>query len=169
MNKYKYFENVKENAYFTEAPCQFCGATENCLDGAFFERDDIESICLNCFEKKQVEVDVPDYIRNNIKNDSEKKFGELRFTPPVPWIQNNDWPVCCDDYMVFIGEWEQDDFIKASENNDGKALLKKLLHKDLIELVENWDALWDDIGYETAAFVFKCPYCGKIVVICQDY
>lgn len=169
MGKYKYFENVEKNAYFTETPCQFCGSKHLCLDGVFFERDDIVSICLNCFDKKRINVEVPDYIKARVKNNADSKFGLLQFNPPVPWIQNNDWPVCCDDYMVYIGEWEQDDFNNYSKTESGKESLAKLMDPELLSRVENLDVLWDDLGYETAAFAFKCLQCGKIVIICQDY
>ena len=71
--------------------------------------------------------------------------------------------------MVFIGEWEQDDFRKYSSDGAGKLLLMEMLLDELKDKVESYDVLWEDIGYETAAFVFKCPKCGKKVVVCQDY
>lgn len=170
MDNYKYFENAKKNGYFTEIPCQFCGATEHCLDGVFFQRhDDLISICLNCFDKKQIRVNIPSYLANQVSADRDQKVSDLSFCPPVPWIQNNDWPVCCDDFMVYIGEWEQEDFCNHSTDGDGLALLKELLIDELKNQVESYEALWDDLGYETAAFVFKCPNCGKVVVVCQDY
>ena len=98
-----------------------------------------------------------------------EKVTELSFCPPVPWIQNNDWPVCCDDYMTYIGEWEREDFIKNSTTGDGLSLLKELLIDELKNNVESYEALWADVGYETAAFVFKCSKCGNKVVVCQDY
>lgn len=41
MNIYKYFSDVLKNGYFTETPCQFCGGSEHCLEGSFFDRDDL--------------------------------------------------------------------------------------------------------------------------------
>lgn len=59
MNNYKYFRDVLKNGYFTETPCQFCGSSEHCLEGSFFDRDDnLVSICLNCFDKRKVSVDI---------------------------------------------------------------------------------------------------------------
>lgn len=63
--------------------------------------------------------------------------------------------------MIYIGEWEQEDFIKNSTNGDGLSLLKELLIDELKNNVENYEALWEDLGYETAAFAFKCSNCGK--------
>lgn len=169
MKNYRYFSDVEKNAYFTNIPCQFCGNDENCLDGVFFEKTDAVSICLNCFDKKIISVEVPDYIKARIKNKADIKFNLLQFNPPVPWIQNNDWPVCCDDYMIYIGEWQQEDFNNYSKTNDGKESFKKLISPEIFNKVENFEALWNDLGNETAAFAFKCSYCNKITVICQDY
>ena len=170
MDNYRYFKNAKKNGYFTDEPCQFCGGTDFCLDGVFFQRsDDLASICLSCFDRKNVSVDVPEFVAGKVQNNREEKVNELRFCPPVPWIQNNDWPVCCDDFMVYIGEWEQDDFNAHSENGDGLALLKELLIDELKDNVDSYDVLWSDLGYETAAFAFTCPDCGKTVVVCQEY
>ena len=102
MNNYKYFSDVLKNGYFTETPCQFCGSSEHCLEGSFFDRDDnLVSICLNCFDKRKVSVDIPSYIADRVVKKQNEKVTELSFCPPVPWIQNNDWPVCCDDYMTY--------------------------------------------------------------------
>lgn len=94
MRNYKYFANAEENAYFTDVPCQFCGGHQFCLDCAFFERNDVVPICLDCFDKKRINVEIPDYIKAKIKYDANKKFEILKLNPPVPWIQNNDLPVC---------------------------------------------------------------------------
>ena len=119
MNNYKYFSDVLKNGYFTETPCQFCGSSEHCLEGSFFDRDDnLVSICLNCFDKRKVSVDIPSYIADRVV----KKQNE-----------------------------------------------KELLIDELKNNVESYEALWADLGYETAAFVFKCSKCGNKVVVCQDY
>ena len=170
MDNYKYFNNAKKNGYFTDTHCQFCGSNEHCLDGVFFQRsDDLESICLSCFDKKEISVVIPDYVAYKVKENRDEKVNTLSFCPPVPWIQNNEWPVCCDDFMEYIGEWEQKEFTEYSENSDGISLPKEFLIDELKEKVANYDCLWEDLGYGTAAFVFKCSQCGKIKVICQDY
>jgi hypothetical protein len=65
MDNYKYFSDVLKNGYFTETPCQFCGSSEHCLEGSFFDWDDnLVSICLNCFDKRKVSVDIPSYTAN---------------------------------------------------------------------------------------------------------
>lgn len=84
MNNYKYFSDVLKNGYFTETPCQFCGSSEHCLEGSFFDRDDnLVSICLNCFDKRKVSVDIPNYIADRVVKKQNEKVTELSFCPPV--------------------------------------------------------------------------------------
>ncbi len=170
MRNYRYFENAEENAYFTDTPCSFCKSEQFCLDGVFFKNfDGIESICLDCFDEKKISVKIPDYIKAKISSDIDNKADILQFNPPVPWIQDNDWPVCCDDFMIYIGEWEQDDFNKHSDHNNGIELLKKLIDPEISSRVDSFEVLWDQLGDWAAAFTFRCPHCGKKIVIIQDY
>lgn len=171
MRHYKYFENVEKNAYYTDTKCQFCGNESNCLEGVFFEKENIFSICLDCFDKKMVSVEIPDYIKTRVKNNVYEKITDLKFTPPVPWIQNNDWPVCCDDFMVYIGEWQQIDFnhYADSKSSNGIEVLKELIDSEIAQQVENYKNLWEEIGNEAGAFAFRCLCCGKIKVIVQEY
>lgn len=167
--KYQYFSNVKRNAAFTEKPCQFCGKKEACLEGVYFGGNSPEAVCLSCLADKKAEVDVPEYIQNRIMNNRTAKTDELRYTPPVPWVQYNDWPVCCDDYMQYVGEWQQKDFIAHSLDGNGVELLEQLLEQDTRKRVDDIQVLWEDVGNDTVAYIFKCHICGKIVAVCQSY
>lgn len=75
----------------------------------------------------------------------------MKYSPPVPWVQYNDWQVCCDDYMQYIGEWLQKDFINYSLDGNGIELLEKMLDKDTKRKVDDIKVLWDDVGYDTVA------------------
>lgn len=169
MKQYKYFFNVKKDAVFTEKQCQFCGTNENCLEGVYFEKEDVVSVCLTCLNKHKTNVEIPDYLSKCIHSNRDLKTKELMYTPPIPWVQFNDWQICCDDYMVYIGEWEQDDFINYCIDEDGISTLKKLLNNDTLSKVDDINVLWEDIGYNTVAYVFKCNVCGKITVVCQSF
>lgn len=93
MKNYDYFINVKENAVFTEKSCQFCGKNDNCLEGVYFEQPNLKSICLSCLDSKKMGVDIPDYIKKLVCIDGANKIEKLKYTPPVPWVQYNDWKV----------------------------------------------------------------------------
>lgn len=167
--KYKYFENVKKYVAFTEEKCQFCGKNTDCFDGVYFDNDEIESVCIDCFEKKKAEVIIPDYLKNKIKNNVNHKVDELRFTPPVPWIQYNDWNICCDDFSKYLGEWKKEDFIEYAKEENPIVYFKNLLSDYTLSLVDDINILWNDIGKYTVAYVFECQHCKKKTVICQSY
>ena len=68
-----------------------------------------------------------------------------------------------------MGEWQQRDFINNSVDGDGINMLEKILDKDTREKVDDIKALWDDLGYDTVAYIFKCRACGRITAVCQSY
>lgn len=168
MKQYEYFKNVEENAVFTEEKCQFCGNNKNCLEGIYFEQSGLKSVCLSCFEKRVIGVDVPEYLKKQVHYNVEK-IDKLTYTPPVPWVQYNDWQVCCDDYMQYLGEWIQEDFIRESSDGNGIRLFQSLLSIDFMKQVGDINDLWGDLGKDTVAFVFYCPICNNKKVVCQSY
>ena len=149
MRTYKYFDNVKKNAVFTEQACQFCGSKNDCLEGVYFEKNNIESVCVECL--------------------AQSKTSELSITPPVAWVQSNEWPVCCDDYMKYIGEWEKTDFINQSSHEEYIDYFKELLDKKMIERIDDIETLIEDLGYDSVAYAFRCICCNKVTIVCQDY
>jgi uncharacterized protein CbrC (UPF0167 family) len=168
--KFKYFSNPLKYAEFTDVKCQSCGTTQNCLEGEYFDRgDDVVSVCLNCLNQGVIVVDLPEYIKDRIHQDKTEKLTRLERTPPVPWIQYNDWPVCCDDFMCYIGEWEQKEFDENSENGNGKEYLISLLDENIKNRVDDINVLWDDLGEYTALFVFECIHCKRKKGIPQSY
>lgn len=169
MNKYKYFDNIKKNAVFTEHACQFCGSEQDCLEGIYFDQSNIESVCLRCFSELKANVYIPDYIQAKVEKDRAGKVRELSFTPPIAWVQSNEWPACCDDFMEYIGEWEKEDIITYAGDEDYIVFFRKLLDQEMLERIEDIDVLIDDLGYDSVAYAFRCTCCNKITIVCQDY
>ena len=167
MRKYRYFKDVRNNASFTDIPCDFCEANEDCLDGVYFEDGKLDSICLECFQKGKAKVVIPSYISSHINEDALKKTKELSETPPVPWIQYNEWPICGDDYMTYIGEWGQAQFNEFSPDGNGYSLFGMILNDEVSE--ERKQYLWNNLGRFAAAFVFVCSKCGKQTAVVQEY
>ena len=106
---------------------------------------------------------------NRVVKKQNEKVTELSFCPPVPWIQNNDWPVCCDDYMKYIGEWEKTDFINQSSHEEYINYFKKLLDKKMLERIDDIETLIEDLGYDSVAYAFRCICCNKVTIVCQNY
>jgi uncharacterized protein CbrC (UPF0167 family) len=183
---FKYFSNPLKNAEFTDEKCQSCGSDEYCLEGVYFDKgDEVTSVCLDCLKKGIVTVDIPEFIQERIKSHLHETFPskdekeiellyhsllrELERTPPVPWIQYNDWPVCCGDFMQYIGEWKREDFNNAAEDRNGKNFIISILDDFTKSKIDDVDVFWNDIGEYTAVFVFKCLQCDKLTAIAQSY
>lgn len=186
IQQFKYFSNPTKNAEIIDVKCQFCGADENCLDGEYFERgDDVISVCFKCLSKGEMTVNIPDFVKKKLV-DNLKKNGcvqnekqaeeraeslmiELKKNPPVPWIQYNDWPVCCGDFCIYLGEWEREEIIKHSPDGNGKQYIVSILDDFSRSKINDIDYFWEDIGGNTAVFVFKCIHCSKYIAVCQSY
>lgn len=171
MFYFKYFDNPLENAEFIDEKCQSCGSEENCLEGVYFnEHDDVVSVCLSCLKEGLIRVDIPDYIRKEIKgSDKFDKIDELERTPPVPWIQYNEWPVCCNDFTKYIGEWGRGRLIKESQDGNGLNYLLSILLQDIKERIVNEKNFWSEIGNLIAIYVFECQTCSKRIAVSQSY
>lgn len=46
---------------------------------------------------------------------------------------------------------------------------KKLLDKKMLERIDDIETLIEDLGYDSVAYAFRCIYCNKITIVCQDY
>jgi uncharacterized protein CbrC (UPF0167 family) len=186
IQQYKYFDNVLKNGEFTDERCQVCATKENCLEGEYFDQDyDVISVCLECLNKGLITVNIPQFIKdriysqieNNLHGKSKENIEKttnvliemLSKTPPVPWVQYNDWPVCCNDFARYLGEWNKDDIINKAPDGDGKKYLLSILDDFTKSKVDNIDILWEDIGKYTAVFAFECIECSKKIAICQSY
>ncbi|MBM7868533.1 uncharacterized protein CbrC (UPF0167 family) [Clostridium pascui] len=185
--KFKYFEEPLKYARFSDEPCDNCGSTNLCLNGTYFDssEDDIESICLECLVKGEIKVELPSFLVERLHDQIKLKYQhissyeiqekvnrileELSKTPPVPWLQFNDWPVCCGDFMRYIGEWGKEEFNFNSHDGNGKEYLFKLLDVSFQNQIEDFEQFWNEIGEYSIVFVFECMECEKRIAIVQSY
>jgi uncharacterized protein CbrC (UPF0167 family) len=173
---------TRAHARFTDAACR-CGAAGPNLDGAFFEGDDVRPVCLRCLAEGKIPRDLVaprDALRAHLKERqrawsaakldriADEKTAELAKTPPVPWLRENAWPVCCEDFAVYRGEWAQRDWAQAARDGNGQAALGRVLG-DAGRAAELWKDLPAEVGEAArhAAFVFFCPTCKKLAVVAQ--
>lgn len=186
MLNFKYFDDVIKNAEYSDDKCEICGSDEYCLEGEYFDHEeDIISVCIDCLRKGKVTVNIPDFIKERLyKNLKENETGldetklkqklkscvqELEKTPPVPWIQYNDWPVCCGEFARYMGEWDQDEINDNAPYGNGKEYIMNILDEFSKSKIDDIDEFWDDIGIDTSIFIFKCINCSKLIAICQSY
>lgn len=184
--EFKYFKDFLKNATFTDKQCDICSSNEYCLEAEYFESDEeYSSVCLKCLINGNARVTIPQHLikrlRENIKlvnidiqdDDLKEKINnyilELSKTPPVAWIQFNNWPVYNGDFMRFIGEWTKEDIILNAPNNDGKAYLKLIVDDLTKNKIDDFDIFWEDIEKYTAIFVFESLDSKKRIAIAQNY
>lgn len=183
---FKYFDNVIKNAEYTNDKCQICGTNKYCLEGVYFDsEEDIISVCIECLRKGKKTVNIPDLIQERLyrelkenqegldkiklKQKLDSYVEELKITPPVPWIQYNDWPVCCSDFARYMGEWDKEQINDNAPDGNGKKYIMTILDEFSKSKIDDIDVFWDDIGIYTEIFIFKCINCSKYVTICQNY
>jgi Uncharacterised protein family (UPF0167) len=186
LKEFKYFQDPLKNIEFTDEPCQYCGSEVNCIEGVYLDtQDEVSSVCLKCFTEGKVIIEISDYIieklynhllttypkrsKTDISEICNSLISELAKTPPVPWIQYNDWPVLNGDFMRYIGEWSQVELSENSPDGDGKKFLLEIIDDFTRDKIDDFDVFWNDIGEYTAIFVFVCIVSGKKVAIAQNY
>lgn len=95
---------------------------------------------------------------------SQNAVEELLRTPPFPAWQPIRWLVHCDDFMVYIGEWEPDDFRRHAPGGDGRALFLEMSDWNSAEHARNqWPAgeTFPE-GWFIGYYAFRCRHCGKL-------
>ena len=103
--EYRYYRNG-ETAFLTEGICDICGKKRKCCDGKSFEQG-VQLVCSKCIGKRLASACVPPEIAMQVIGpDANEKIEDLRHTPPIVWLQNNEWPCCCNDFMTYEGIWE---------------------------------------------------------------
>jgi uncharacterized protein CbrC (UPF0167 family) len=81
---------------------------------------------------------------------------EMVRTPTYSTIQGERWKFCCQQPMVFLGSWSQDEFTAGAPDGDGKAFFTVILGEDV-------SGLWEDELHDiTGVYVFKCRICSRL-------
>lgn len=79
----------------------------------------------------------------------------LLATPLVLTWQEWPWPVCCDRFMAYVGEWSRKDFMAAAPDGDGLALFRKMAPPEEV-------CLWDtDVLDHGGALLSVCTRCQR--------
>ncbi len=85
-----------------------------------------------------------------------KDLLELLRTPTYSSIQGEHWLFCCDQPMIFAGEWQQDDFRRAAPDGVDPEEFFNTVVDDVCP------GLWEDRLHDiTAVYVFFCEHCRK--------
>ncbi len=85
----------------------------------------------------------------------EHLFELLRTPSYVTW-QGECWLFCCEEPMVYLGSWGQDEFTNHALDGDGKALFDKIVEGGNLAL---WEGKLHDA---TGIYVFRCNKCNRL-------
>jgi uncharacterized protein CbrC (UPF0167 family) len=81
---------------------------------------------------------------------------ELLRTPTYSTIQGERWQYCCRRPMIFLSEWNRDEFSRRAADGDGRRLFEEIVQKSVPGLLEN--GLHDITG----VYVFRWPSCARL-------
>ena len=178
MDIFRYFPDFPQGADLRETPCRLCDRRPAIpairlgfgggLEGA---------VCAHCIAEGKAPVHVPSWVHSELEagvtrthpewSEQERvryvseRVSELAHTPPIPWLQNNDRPVCDDDFAIFRGEVTRDRLEqRCGRVSEAKGRLRELL----LQAVPNWEqddaaieAEWKQLANWLAIFAFSCP------------
>lgn len=179
---FRYFPEYEKWARFTNEDC-VCPNESRCLDGLCFDNPSVpEAVCLNDLVSGRFRVDIPDYLlvdlaksvnhnypdwpEDQAKAYSEHTVDELSRTPPVQWIQSNQWPVCHADFCRYLGEWDQSQLARNAPDGDGLTYLMSIVQ----DPVHDKEGLWQSIDKKwTIIFMFECFTCSRVIAIDQSF
>lgn len=174
---FHYFQAPVENMshFVPKGTCTFCDTVGPCLG-----LKDSKRGCLDCLRQgrfyfwhdTEIGLLTPDKglvseTRSQKKLAREFKrvnFAALLKTPQFVTWQGERWLVHCDDFMIYLGEWEPVDFGKNAPDGDGRKLFMQMVEKELGDL---WDRTIPQGATEPAAWhfqihAFRCAHCGTL-------
>ena len=162
--EFKYYALPKNEAEYTDIPCECCGTTDYCLDGRYFGNGvRVKSVCVFCLKEGKKRVVVPDNIQMKLlkhlqdlhpdkpeaelKKEALAKIDELERTPPVPWLTKNEWPVANGDFARYEYPVDQDLF------DEEKEYFYSVVQG--IEKITDKEKLWDEMDKKITIFGFS--------------
>jgi hypothetical protein len=186
---FKYFPDFATEVTFDTRGCAFCGRVP-ALDGVWLDfgdyYDDPPPVCIDDLLADKAHVDIPRRLQQQLALavrtrhtdwDEERvaayvatRTAELAHTPPVPWIQENEWPICAEDYATYVGQLTRNTLIERyGSAHAAKAGLQTLMRT----LRPNWDvdkaqhlqAWWDALGDFLRLYSFRCDEGAEVVVL----
>jgi uncharacterized protein CbrC (UPF0167 family) len=185
---FRYFPSFPSGAPLESVACSVCGNTPSISRARLAPTNgEKRPVCADCLAKGAARTDVPIWVEQELKLSvarshpgwSEQKQGhhisarirDLSHTPPVPWLQNNEWPTCGDDFAIYIGEITRE---RLEREHGGEIGGRETLRTILQQALPDWEqdeaaveAEWRDLGNYLAIFEFLCQDEGRTIYIVQ--
>jgi uncharacterized protein CbrC (UPF0167 family) len=190
MSGFEYFPNFPEGARLGAEACEYCGHSPAIpavrLNPAPGE-DNRKAVCADCLRAGRASAKIPTWVERELAHAVgaahpawsgqqradfvASRVDKLAHTPPVPWLQNNEWPVCNNDFATYIGELTRDQLL---QEHTGVEQAKAALRAIIEEVRPEWeldeealDTAWDQLGNFVAVFAFHCPDNPKALYVLQ--
>lgn len=179
-----YFPIYPEGVRLAKAGCKDCNR-EECLEGVYFDVSPAwEAVCIEALVRGAQTVNIPLYLVGRLRASVAETYSDwpkprqdehvsaaiqtLARTPPVPWVQANNWAICHGDFCAYLGEWGQSRLNQGSQSGNGKEYLRSIIEQP--ELIHDFDSLWEDIDSGWAViYVFECLTCQRRIGVDQSY
>lgn len=190
MSSFAYFPVFPTGAHLSTESCGYCGKSP-AISGTYLrpigDGSETKAVCGDCLAGGRASVKVPKWVERELAeavNASRpdwseerrsvyvaERVAELSHTPPVPWIQNNEWPVCHDDFAQFVGELTREQLEK--QHGSTRAAIGAL-RAAIAELRPEWEQSeanveweWAELGNFLAIFVFHCQDRQREIYVLQ--
>lgn len=174
-------ENIEGES---EERCAFCGANRILTGAVEAPSGELTEACLTCFLAGKAVAGEPDTVGDLAKNVAAahpdwtpdecatyiaERRTELSRTPPVPWIQENEWPVCGDDFAVYLGEWTQERLIaETGSEAAARAKVEALARQTFVNISDESLAIaWQGLVNWWAVFAFRCAGEDREILVVQ--
>lgn len=184
MSDFRYFPRFPESARLDAGNCAYCGASPTIPGGRLAPR---VAACAECVRSGRAQQPVPRWIQQALAHAvaashsdwsqerqaawGAQRVAELAATPPIAWLQNNEWPVCQDDFAVFAGELSQARLLETHRSPErSRAALRDIVQAarpDWELDAEDVAALWEQLGNFVAIYVFRCPAKQEDIYVLQ--
>src|SRR5579859_3085580 len=159
MSTHPYFPFFPDAANLVPAPCQFCGISPSIPSIRLDVGSDLDgAVCALCLAKNKAKVVLPKWVTAKLEagvahthpkwsaaqrdDVIRERLDALAHTPPIPWLQENEWPVCGDDFAQFTGEVTQERLLADSGGSleAAKRVLRQILESTVPEWEQDEDA-----------------------------
>ncbi len=190
MSIFEYFPTFPEGAQLRAEACEYCGRTP-AIPAVRLKRapgeENAQAACADCLRAgrasaripqwvqrelaQAVDVAHPDWSQNQRADLVASRIDKLAHTPPVPWLQNNEWPICGDDFARYIGELTRERLLQEHGGLErAKVALCAIIEEvrpEWVLSVEDIATAWEQLGNFVAIFLFHCPDNPKTLYVLQ--
>ncbi|MBF6590828.1 MAG: CbrC family protein [Ktedonobacterales bacterium] len=190
MYAFEYFPTFPEGAQLHAEACEHCGRSPT-IPAVRLERtpgeDNATATCADCLRAGRARAPIPQWVKRALARAVDvahpdwshkqrtdlvaSRIDKLAHTPPVPWLQNNEWPVCHDDFARYMGELTHERLLQEHGSAErAKGVLRAIIEEvrpEWVLTMEDIETAWEQLGNFVAVFLFHCSDHAKTIYVLQ--